>query len=85
MKPGEAMFRVASVNNETQTAFNDKMVGVRFSELLDPKRYELLYRGEGVARISKPGTPATPSGAKSTPQNNNNNNNNTPPKVDVLT
>ena len=57
------MFRVLRVDNETQMAMNDKGLLIRIKELLDPKRYELLYRGEGVKRISRPGSPAT-----STPQ-----------------
>ena len=52
------------------------------SQLLDQKRYELLYRGEGVKRISKPGTPATQTAPQTTTDGSPEM---SPPKVDVVT
>ena len=49
MKAGEAFFRVVSVDSSAQKACNDRNKVLSFQELLDPKRYELLYRGEVVS------------------------------------
>ena len=59
MKAGEAFFRVATVSNAKQEAFNREGLGVPFEELLNPKRYELLYRGDGITS----GTPDAAGGS----------------------
>ncbi|GMH93932.1 hypothetical protein TL16_g12761 [Triparma laevis f. inornata] len=63
MKPGSATFLVNRVDNDLGVAFNEEGSGVDFGELLDFKRYELLFRGEGVWRISKLGTQKELSGS----------------------
>ncbi len=49
MKAGEAFFRVKTIDNDLQMAYQENDVGgISFRDLLNPRKYELLYRGEQI-------------------------------------